>query len=73
MIHFMDKKSKKEMTGAELKWQAQEDARTIERYQEILNDKARLDRALKAATETIDNLEERAKALSKSITGLKKK
>lgn len=52
-------------------WQAQEDARTLERYQEIIKDKKRLDAALKAASKTVDNLEARAKALSKSLTGIK--
>lgn len=52
-------------------WQAEEDARTLERYQEIIKDKRRLDAALKAASKTVDNLEARAKALSKSLTGIK--
>ena len=65
----MDKK----MSEDELKWRAEEDARTIERYNEIINDKSRLDRALKAAKKQVDNLTERANALNKSITGIKKK
>lgn len=64
---------KRKLSEDELRWRAEEDARTIERYQEIINDKARLDRAMKAAKETVDNLQERAAALSKSITGIKKK
>lgn len=61
------------MTEDELRWQAEEDARTLERYQEIMNDKGRLNRAMKVAEKTVDNLQERAAALSKSITGIKKK
>ncbi len=61
------------MSEEELKWQAESDARILEQYQEIINDKERLDRAMKMAAKTVDNLEERAKALSKSLTGLKKK
>ena len=61
------------MTEDELRWQAEEDARTLERYQEIMNDKDRLNRAMKAAEKTVDNLQERAAALNKSITGIKKK
>jgi len=57
----------------ELKWQAEEDARTMARYQQIMEDKARLNRAVKAAKEQANDLEQRAKALSKSITGIKKK
>lgn len=64
---------KRKMTENELRWQSEEDARTLERYQEIVNDKARLDRAMKATAKIVDNLEERAKALNKSLTGLKKK
>lgn len=62
----------KNMTEDELKWRAEEDARTIERYQEIMNDKPRLERAMKQAQKTIDNLQQRADAMSKSLTGLKK-
>ena len=61
------------MTEQDLKWQAEDDARTIERYNEIINDKARLDRAMKAAKKQVSNLTERAKALNKSITGIKVK
>lgn len=64
---------KRKLSEDELRWRAEEDARTLERYQEIIKDKTRLDRAMKAAKETIDNLQERAAALSKSITGIKKK
>ena len=56
---------------SEEEWQAEEDARTLERYQEIIKDKKRLDAALKAASKTVDTLEARAKALSKSLTGIK--
>lgn len=54
-------------------WQAEEDARTLERYQELINDKKRMDKALKIAEKNLENLQERAAALSKSITGIKKK
>lgn len=64
----MDKK----MSEDELRWQAENDARTLERYQQIISDKQRLDRAMKAASKTVDDLKERAAALSKSLTGLKK-
>ena len=65
--------TKKEMDKKELEWQAESDAETIARYNEIINDKPRLDRAMKKAKEKIDNLQERATALSKSLTGLKKR
>ena len=61
----------RKMTEDELKWQAESDARIIEQYNEIINDKFRLDRAMKAAKKQEENLTERANALSKSITGIK--
>ena len=61
----------KNMTEDELRWRAEEDARTLERYQEIMNDKPRLERAMKQAQKTIDNLQQRADVMSKSLTGLK--
>lgn len=64
--------NKKKMSEDELRWQAEDDARTLEKYQQIISDKQRLDRAMKAASKTVDNLKERAAALSKSLTGLKK-
>lgn len=77
LLTFADEKQKhmdkKQMSEDELRWRAEEDARTLERYQEIMNDKARLDRAMKAAKKTVDNLQERAAALSKSLTGLKRR
>lgn len=57
----------------EADWQAESDARVIEQYHEIIKDKKRLDKALKAAEKTIDNLTERIEALSKSVTGIKNK
>lgn len=62
---------KKKLSEDELRWRAEEDARTLERYQEIVKDKKRLDAALKKAKEQIDNLKGRAEALGKSISGLK--
>lgn len=64
----MDKK----LSEDELRWRAEEDARTLGRYQEIINDKDRLNRALKVAEKQADDLTERASALRKSITGVKK-
>lgn len=63
----------RKMTEDELRWQAESDARTIEQYNEIINDKPRLDRAMKAAKKQVENLTERANALNKSITGIKRR
>lgn len=64
---------KKNMTADEIRWQTDEDVRTLERYQEIMNDSERKKRVMAAANEKADNLKERANALSKSITGIKGK
>ena len=63
----------RKLSEDELRWRAEEDARTIERYNEIINDKPRLDRAMKAAKKQVENLTERAEALNRSITGIKKR
>ena len=67
------KTANKKMSADELRWQAENDCRTLEEYQQIISDKARLDRAMKAAKEKISDLQDRAKALGKSLTGLKDK
>ena len=61
------------MSADALRWQAESDCRTLEEYQQIISDKARLDRAMKAAKEKVSDLQDRAKALGKSLTGLKSK
>lgn len=66
-------KELKSMSADEIRWQTDEDVRTLERYQEIMNDSERKKRVLKAANEKADNLKERANALSKSVTGIKGK
>lgn len=64
--------NKKEMEAEELKWRAESDARTLAEYQQIVDDKPRLKRAMEAAQKQIDDLQTRANALGKSLTGLKK-
>lgn len=44
----------------EQQWQAEEDARTLGRYQEILQDKARMNRATKEAEKQARDLSKRA-------------
>ena len=67
------KTANKKMSADELRWQAENDCKTLEEYQQIISDKARLDRAVKAAKERVSDLQDRAKALGKSLTGLKSK
>lgn len=45
------------------RWQAEEDASTMARYQEILGDRARMNRAIKVAKQQADDLTKRANAL----------
>lgn len=52
-------------------WMADRDAEILEEYNAIVNDKKRLDKALKAAAKKVENLSERAEALDKTITGIK--
>lgn len=54
----------------ELAWQAEDDARTMARYQEIMSDKSRMTRAIKAAQKEANNLEKRTAAM-KAAAGTK--
>lgn len=47
----------------DLKWQAESDADTMARYQEILGDKARMGRAIKVAETRAKDLTRRANAM----------
>lgn len=57
----------------ELKWQAESDAETMARYQEIISDKNRLNRATKAAKQKVQDLTKRANMMSKAASNRKKK
>lgn len=56
----------------ELKWQAESDARTMATYQEILGDKARMNRAIKVAQKQAKDLSVRAAAMQ-TVAKTKKK
>ena len=47
----------------ELRWQAESDAQTIATYQEIMEDKARMNRAIKVAKSKAADLTKRASAM----------
>lgn len=47
----------------ELKWQAESDAQTMASYQEIMGDKARMNRAIKVAKSKAADLTKRASAM----------
>ena len=57
----------------ELQWQAEDDARTMARYQEIISDKARLKRATTAARKETANLTKRANAMATTAKGGRRK
>ena len=60
----------------EQKWQAMDDARTMASYQEIINDKARMSRAIKVAKQQAADLNKRAAAMqsvAKTKAGTRKK
>lgn len=64
------------MSKQDLVWQAESDARTMAQYQEIMADKSRMGRAIKAAQKEANNLEKRAsvmKAAANTKTKTKKK
>lgn len=47
----------------EQQWQAEDDARTMANYQEILGDKARMNRAIRVAQQQAKDLSKRANAM----------
>lgn len=58
-------KEEKEIKQRELKWRAEDDARIMAQYQEIMNDKPRMSRALKEAQKQANEMQKRANALKK--------
>ena len=54
----------------DLQWQAESDASTMARYQEIMSDKARMNRAIKEANRQATDLSKRADAM-KSAASMK--
>lgn len=58
------------MSKQDLQWQAESDASTMARYQEIMGDKARMNRAIKEANRQAQDLTKRASAM-KNAANLK--
>lgn len=61
------------MTADEKKWRAESDAETMARYQEIMQDKARRNLAIKAAKTRAAELTKRAQAMQHAAGGRLKK
>ena len=57
---MMERKMTKEEKARELRWRAEDDARIMAQYREIMNDKSRLARATKEATRQAQELQKRA-------------
>jgi hypothetical protein len=53
------------LSKEDLKWQAESDASTMATYQEIMSDKARMNRAIKVAQQRAKDLTVRANAMRK--------
>lgn len=53
----------RERIAMERKWQAEDDARIMAQYQEIMNDKARMSRATKEANRQARDLQKRANVM----------
>ena len=58
----MTNKTRK-MTQEEMRWRAEDDARIMAQYQEIMNDKARMSRATKEANRQARDLQKRANVM----------
>lgn len=63
----------KKLTFDEAKWQAEDDARTMARYQEIMSDPKRRSAAIKQAKVEASNLQKRADAMKLASGGKLKK
>lgn len=63
----------RKMTAEEKKWRAEDDARTLARYQELLQDKTRLNAAKKEAKSQAQLLVKQANMLNKASKTTKKK
>ena len=63
----------KKLVNMEKQWQAEEDARTMARYQEIMSDTKRRSAAIKQAKKEAKDLEKRASAMKLAVGGKLKK
>lgn len=61
------------MTNKDLQWQAESDAYTMAKYQEIISDKSRMGRAVKFAQKKAKDMAASANAMQKVASRGKKK
>ena len=58
-------REEQQMRKRELEWRAEDDARIMAQYQDIMKDKARMDRAVKVARKQAKDLQERANTMKR--------
>lgn len=63
----------KKLSSMDKQWQAEEDARTMARYQEIMSDSKRRNAAMSQARKEAKDLERRASAMKLAAGGRLKK
>lgn len=56
------------LTAQQIRWQAESDADTMARYEEIMGDKDRMRRAMTAAKKQANDLNKRAAAMQKAAS-----
>ena len=65
-------KEEQQMRKRELEWRAEDDARIMAQYQDIMKDKARMDRAVKVARKQAKDLQDRADTMKRVAKTSKK-
>lgn len=58
-------REEQKMRQRELQWRAEDDARIMAQYQDIMKDKARMDRAVKVARKQAKDLQDRADTMKR--------
>lgn len=70
-MNKVEKAERAAMRRRELQWQSEEDARTLARYQEIMQDKARMGRATREAQKQARELEKRTTIMKRAAKSKK--
>lgn len=65
-------REEQKMRQRELQWRAEDDARIMAQYQDIMKDKARMDRAVKVARKQAKDLQDRADTMKRVAKTTKK-
>lgn len=65
-------REEQQMRKRELEWRAEDDARIMAQYQDIMKDKARMDRAVKVARKQAKDLQDRADTMKRVAKANKK-